>query len=97
MMDPRHAVHDTSELLSPSLLIYPELVRRNIEEMIALAGGADAAPAARQDPQDGRDRPAGGVVGDPQAQVRDHRRGRDGGGGRGDRRARWRIRSPVPT
>ena len=38
MMDPRYAVHDTSELLSPSLLIYPQLVRRNIEEMIALAG-----------------------------------------------------------
>ena len=35
MMDPRYAVHDTSELLSPSLLIYPQLVRRNIEEMIS--------------------------------------------------------------
>ena len=40
MMDPHHAVHDSSELLSPSLLIYPQLVRQNIQEMIALAGGA---------------------------------------------------------
>jgi D-threonine aldolase len=40
MMDPHHVVHDSSELLSPSLLIYPQLVRRNIKEMIALAGGA---------------------------------------------------------
>ena len=41
MMDPRYAVHDTSELLSPCLLIYPRLVRRNIEQMIALAGSAN--------------------------------------------------------
>ena len=40
MMDPHHVVHDTSELLSPSLMVYPRLVRRNIQEMIALAGGA---------------------------------------------------------
>ena len=39
-MDPHHVVHDSSELLSPSLLIYPQLVRRNVKEMIALAGGA---------------------------------------------------------
>jgi D-serine deaminase-like pyridoxal phosphate-dependent protein len=39
MLDPRYAVHDTSELLSPSLLVYPQLVRRNIEEMIKIAGG----------------------------------------------------------
>ena len=41
MVDPHHQVNDTSELLSPSLLIYPGLVRQNIHEMIALAGGAD--------------------------------------------------------
>ena len=40
MMDPHYVVHDSSELLSPSLLIYPRLVRQNIEQMIALAGGA---------------------------------------------------------
>ena len=33
-------LRDPSELLSPSLLIYPALVRRNLEDMIALAGGA---------------------------------------------------------
>jgi D-threonine aldolase len=37
MMDAHHLVHDASELLSPSLLIYPRLVRRNIQEMITLA------------------------------------------------------------
>jgi D-serine deaminase-like pyridoxal phosphate-dependent protein len=37
MMDPHHMVHDASGLLSPSLLIYPQLVRRNIETMIAVA------------------------------------------------------------
>ncbi len=40
MLNPQHVVHDLSELLSPSLLIYPRLVRQNIEEMIAVAGGA---------------------------------------------------------
>ena len=39
MMDPHHLVHDASELLSPSLLIYPRLIRQNIHKMIALAGG----------------------------------------------------------
>src|SRR5262249_44290114 len=41
MMDPRYALRDPSELLSPSLLIYRELVRQNLEDMIALARGAD--------------------------------------------------------
>ncbi len=40
MADPEYAVHDTSELLSPSLLVYPQLVQRNIEEMIKIAGAA---------------------------------------------------------
>jgi D-threonine aldolase len=41
MVEPHYLVHDASELLSPSLLIYPRLIRQNIHEMIALAGGAD--------------------------------------------------------
>src|SRR3984957_13195745 len=41
MVEPHYLVHDASELLSPSLLIYPRLIRRNIDTMIALAGGAD--------------------------------------------------------
>jgi D-threonine aldolase len=40
MVDPNHLLHDASELLSPSLLIYPRLIRQNLREMIALAGGA---------------------------------------------------------
>ena len=86
MINPRYALRDTSELLSPGLLIYSGLVRRNLEDMIAMArGGAPAASC--QDAQDGRDRQAGGIAGDPQAQVCDHRRGGDGRRGRRDRRA----------
>jgi D-serine deaminase-like pyridoxal phosphate-dependent protein len=40
-MDPRYPLHNPSELLSPSLLIFRALVRRNLEAMIALARGAD--------------------------------------------------------
>jgi len=39
MMDPRYGLHDPSELLSPSLLIFPKLVRQNLQDMIALARG----------------------------------------------------------
>ena len=38
MTDTQHLVHDLSELISPSLIIYPRLVSRNIEAMIAIAG-----------------------------------------------------------
>ena len=41
MMDPRYVVRDCSELLSPSLLIYPKVVRENLKTMIAMADGAD--------------------------------------------------------
>src|SRR5262249_1705392 len=41
MVDPHHQVYDASELLSPSLLIYPRLIRQNLHEMIALSGGAE--------------------------------------------------------
>jgi D-threonine aldolase len=41
MIDPRHALHDASEILSPSLLIYRDIVRQNYQDMIALARGAD--------------------------------------------------------
>ena len=34
-------LHDPSELLSPSLLIYPKLVRQNLQDMIALARGPE--------------------------------------------------------
>ncbi len=39
-MDPRYAIDDPSELLSPSLLIYRDLVEQNLKQMIALARGA---------------------------------------------------------
>jgi hypothetical protein len=40
-MDPRYPLNNPDALLSPSLLIYRALVRRNLETMIALARGAD--------------------------------------------------------
>jgi D-serine deaminase-like pyridoxal phosphate-dependent protein len=41
MTDPRYAIHDPSELLSPGLLIYRGLVRQNLREMIGIARGAE--------------------------------------------------------
>ena len=40
-MDPRYHLNDPAALLSPSLLIFRALVRRNLEAMIALARGAE--------------------------------------------------------
>lgn len=40
-MDPRYRIDDPSALLSPSLVIFRELVRKNLQEMIKLARGAD--------------------------------------------------------
>jgi D-serine deaminase-like pyridoxal phosphate-dependent protein len=37
MMDARYELHDPSELFSPSLLVFPALVRQNLVDMIALA------------------------------------------------------------
>jgi D-serine deaminase-like pyridoxal phosphate-dependent protein len=41
MKDSPYALRDPSELLSPGLLIYRELVRQNLETMIAMARGAE--------------------------------------------------------
>jgi D-serine deaminase-like pyridoxal phosphate-dependent protein len=41
MMDPRYTFREPLELLSPSLLIYRQLVAQNIEAMIALARGPE--------------------------------------------------------
>lgn len=40
MIDPRYAIRDSSDLLSPSLLVYPEIIRENLQAMITLARGA---------------------------------------------------------
>ena len=48
MMDARYLVRDYSELLSPSLLIYPELVRQNLETMIAMGATNLPERAMRQ-------------------------------------------------
>ncbi len=41
MIDERYPIHHPEKLLSPSLLIFVEKVRRNIDRMIEMAGGAD--------------------------------------------------------
>jgi D-serine deaminase-like pyridoxal phosphate-dependent protein len=41
MMDQRYAFREASELLSPSLLIYRQLVAENIQAMVALARGPE--------------------------------------------------------
>jgi D-serine deaminase-like pyridoxal phosphate-dependent protein len=41
MIDDRYPIDDPSELLSPSLVIFRPLVRKNLESMIALARGAE--------------------------------------------------------
>jgi D-threonine aldolase len=41
MIDTRYPIHHPEELLSPSLVIFVDLVKRNLEAMVAMAGGAD--------------------------------------------------------
>ena len=38
MVDARYAIADTSEMLSPSLVIFCDLVEANLAEMIRIAG-----------------------------------------------------------
>jgi len=40
MPDPRYAIADTSQMLSPSLVIFRDLVEANLAEMIRIAGSA---------------------------------------------------------
>ena len=76
-MHPAYRLADAATVFSPSLVFYPELIRRNIARVIEMAGSPGAAPPARQDAQDPRDRPHAPRRRRDQAQVRHHRRGRD--------------------
>jgi D-serine deaminase-like pyridoxal phosphate-dependent protein len=40
-MDPEYVLHDPSAVLSPGLLFYKQLIRRNIARMIEMAGGPE--------------------------------------------------------
>ena len=40
-MDPRYAIADTSQMLSPSLVIFREIVEQNLAETIRVAGGVE--------------------------------------------------------
>ncbi|MEQ1824313.1 MAG: hypothetical protein ABL921_00110, partial [Pirellula sp.] len=38
-MDVRYSIQDTSEILSPALVVFEELLRSNLQKMVAIAGG----------------------------------------------------------
>src|SRR5262245_30235044 len=38
-MHPQYAIHDTSSVFSPALLFYKDLIRRNIDLAVQMAGG----------------------------------------------------------
>jgi D-serine deaminase-like pyridoxal phosphate-dependent protein len=40
-MNPQYVVHDTSSIYSPALLFYKDLIRRNIEHAVSIAGSAE--------------------------------------------------------
>ena len=40
-MNPAYALSDVASVFSPSLVLYPELIRRNIARVIEMAGGPD--------------------------------------------------------
>ena len=40
-MNPQYLIHDTSAIFSPALLFYKDIIRRNISQAIAVAGGVD--------------------------------------------------------
>ena len=40
-MRPEYALSDVSSVFTPALVVYPELIRRNIARVVELAGGPD--------------------------------------------------------
>ena len=40
-MNPAYALSDVSAVFSPALVLYPELIRRNIERVVEMAGGPE--------------------------------------------------------
>ncbi len=85
-MDSRYVIDDPSDLLSPSLLIFRDLVRKNLGRHDRYGQRSRPATASCQDSQDGRDRQDGDDAGHLQAQDGHHCGGGDGGRGRRDRR-----------
>ena len=45
-MNPAYRLDDVSAVLSPSLVFFPELIRRNIARVIEMAGGRVVNKAA---------------------------------------------------
>ena len=42
MLNPKwYIINDTSDVISPSLLVYPERIKKNVQRMIEMAGGAE--------------------------------------------------------
>ncbi len=47
-MQPPYEIEDVTQIFSPGLVIYRDLVEHNLQEMIRIAGGPDAAMPALQ-------------------------------------------------
>ena len=39
-MDSRYTIHDTSQIVTPAMLVFAEIVESNLDEMLRIAGGA---------------------------------------------------------
>ena len=40
-MDPRYRIDDTSQIISPALVLYKELIESNLMRMVEIAGSPD--------------------------------------------------------
>ena len=40
-MNPRYAIEDTSEIVSPAVVVFHEIVEENLDKMIEIAGSAE--------------------------------------------------------
>ena len=77
-----YQIDDPSELLSPSLVIFRDLVQKNLEMMIAMAGSASRLRPHAKTHKMPAVTAMGNGSGDHQAQVRHDRRGGDDREGR---------------
>ena len=78
-MDPHYLLRDTSQVFSPGLLFYRDVIRHNIERLIARVGDPKRLRPhvkTHKTREINACMPVGG--GHHQALVRDHRRGRNG-------------------
>jgi hypothetical protein len=71
--DQRYKVSSIEDVLTPALVMYPEIIASNLERTVELLGGVSGSLArAHQDGQDGPHRAHAGRARHPHFQVRDH-------------------------